>query len=87
MATTVDTLLIEIQAETRKLRKGLDNVNKKLDTTKKKTKDANGALKALGGVLAGLGAGAFVAGTVNTCLLYTSPSPRDLSTSRMPSSA
>ena len=23
----------------------------------------------------------------NTCLLYTSPSPRDLSTSRMPSSA
>ena len=25
--------------------------------------------------------------TANTCLLYTSPSPRDLSTSRMPSSA
>ena len=24
---------------------------------------------------------------VRTCLLYTSPSPRDLSTSRMPSSA
>ena len=24
---------------------------------------------------------------VNNCLLYTSPSPRDLSTSRMPSSA
>ena len=24
---------------------------------------------------------------VDTCLLYTSPSPRDLSTSRMPSSA
>ena len=24
---------------------------------------------------------------VSTCLLYTSPSPRDLSTSRMPSSA
>ena len=24
---------------------------------------------------------------VTTCLLYTSPSPRDLSTSRMPSSA
>ena len=24
---------------------------------------------------------------VNACLLYTSPSPRDLSTSRMPSSA
>ena len=28
-----------------------------------------------------------VLNTVNTCLLYTSPSPRDLSTSRMPSSA
>ena len=25
--------------------------------------------------------------TATTCLLYTSPSPRDLSTSRMPSSA
>ena len=24
---------------------------------------------------------------INICLLYTSPSPRDLSTSRMPSSA
>ena len=66
MATTVDTLLIEIQAETRKLKQGLDGVNKKLDQTKKKSKDVNGALKALGGVLAGLGAGAFVAGTVNT---------------------
>ena len=27
------------------------------------------------------------AGKTTTCLLYTSPSPRDLSTSRMPSSA
>ena len=25
--------------------------------------------------------------SISTCLLYTSPSPRDLSTSRMPSSA
>ena len=31
--------------------------------------------------------GNFEPGTMNTCLLYTSPSPRDLSTSRMPSSA
>ena len=29
----------------------------------------------------------FVPGHVHLCLLYTSPSPRDLSTSRMPSSA
>ena len=28
-----------------------------------------------------------ISNTLNTCLLYTSPSPRDLSTSRMPSSA
>ena len=28
-----------------------------------------------------------VAHAITTCLLYTSPSPRDLSTSRMPSSA
>ena len=34
-------------------------------------------------------AAGFTKGTANynTCLLYTSPSPRDLSTSRMPSSA
>ena len=31
--------------------------------------------------------GAREAGVYNICLLYTSPSPRDLSTSRMPSSA
>ena len=29
----------------------------------------------------------FLEGQASTCLLYTSPSPRDLSTSRMPSSA
>ena len=31
--------------------------------------------------------GVWTIGTLNVCLLYTSPSPRDLSTSRMPSSA
>ena len=30
---------------------------------------------------------ALLGNTIPTCLLYTSPSPRDLSTSRMPSSA
>ena len=38
------------------------------------------------GSSAGSGAGAG-AGAGTGCLLYTSPSPRDLSTSRMPSSA
>ena len=32
-------------------------------------------------------AGVFLVASVGPCLLYTSPSPRDLSTSRMPSSA
>ena len=34
-----------------------------------------------------LDTGIFVGGNADSCLLYTSPSPRDLSTSRMPSSA
>ena len=34
-----------------------------------------------------LAAAAVVVGPCSSCLLYTSPSPRDLSTSRMPSSA
>ena len=33
------------------------------------------------------GLGVLGAGSMYPCLLYTSPSPRDLSTSRMPSSA
>ena len=49
------------------------------------------------GSITGLSVGGLGSGVVNTatladgaasgCLLYTSPSPRDLSTSRMPSSA
>ena len=35
----------------------------------------------------GSGAPLRIIATINCCLLYTSPSPRDLSTSRMPSSA
>ena len=40
--------------------------------------------EAIAGSSARLAYGVFIAGV---CLLYTSPSPRDLSTSRMPSSA
>ena len=51
---------------------------------------ARGLGRAYAEALAGEGA-AIVAADLNdcsdTCLLYTSPSPRDLSTSRMPSSA
>ena len=38
-------------------------------------------------ILRGQDAGRFLTVAPSTCLLYTSPSPRDLSTSRMPSSA
>ena len=39
------------------------------------------------GFLGPNGAGKTTSVRILTCLLYTSPSPRDLSTSRMPSSA
>jgi len=66
MATTVDTLLVEIKAETKKLKQGLDKVNKQLDQTKKKSRDVGSAVKTLGGLLAGLGAGVFLSNTVAT---------------------
>ena len=39
------------------------------------------------GPSAGVAATIFSDGSINTCLLYTSPSPRDRTRSRMPSSA
>ena len=48
--------------------------------------DPMGNVTDLMGVFSGGGTG-FVSGDPTHCLLYTSPSPRDLSTSRMPSSA
>ena len=56
MATTVDQLILEIRAETRQLRKGLDGVNKKLDKTKKTTKGANSAFKKMKAALVAIGA-------------------------------
>ena len=49
----------------------LDSINSK-----------DGSVVEVGAVL-----GSVSESSTNTCLLYTSPSPRDLSTSRMPSSA
>ena len=46
--------------------------------------NSGGPLSGINGGVNGSGGGA---GGSNPCLLYTSPSPRDLSTSRMPSSA
>ena len=43
--------------------------------------------KAYKGISLGYCVGNYMSASWNLCLLYTSPSPRDLSTSRMPSSA
>ena len=56
MAKTVDQLVVEIRAETRQLRKGLDGVNKKLNKTKKSTKGANDAFKKMKAALVAIGA-------------------------------
>ena len=61
--------------------RSLDTVS---DTSAKTTQNIDGmkfAAQAAGGRIGEM------AGRVENCLLYTSPSPRDLSTSRMPSSA
>ena len=58
MSSAVDTLIVEIRAETRKLRKGLDEVNKKLAKTKKSTKGANDAFGKMKAALIAVGAGA-----------------------------
>jgi hypothetical protein len=66
MAKTVDTLLIEIKAETAKLKAGLADVNKKLDQTKQKSKSVGDSLKQVGAILATLGVGVVLANIVNT---------------------
>jgi len=52
---TVDELVIELRAETRKLRKGLDNVNKKLGKTEKTAKKTSNSLGKIGGAVASIG--------------------------------
>ena len=49
--------------------------------------DRRGVAKVVPGVALGLCLATVLAALSTHCLLYTSPSPRDLSTSRMPSSA
>ena len=51
-------------------------------------KFANSAAKSnIGVIIAGAGGSAHLPGMIAACLLYTSPSPRDATLSRMPSSA
>jgi hypothetical protein len=66
MATTVDTLLVEIKAETRQLKQGLNQVNKQLDQTKIKSKGVSSNLKMVAGAIATLGASVVVGNIVST---------------------
>ena len=49
--------------------------------------NGGGGMIAGGGMAAGRGGGGGIVTGASTCLLYTSPSPRDKRQSRMPSSA
>ena len=66
MATTVDQLIVEIRAETKGLRRGLEETNRRIDQT---GKSAKRALVPLGGftrLFAAIGAGAALRGITNT---------------------
>jgi hypothetical protein len=66
MATKVDELIIEIKAETAKLRKGLDQVNTKLNTTNKTAKQSVMTFGNLAKVFAVVGGVQAIRGIVNT---------------------
>ena len=66
MATTVDQLIVEIRAETKKLKKAMDGVDKRLQKTQSKTKKLDGAFSKLGGILATIGVGAALKGIIDT---------------------
>ncbi len=55
MATKVDELIVEIKAETKSLRKGLDGVNKKLNTANAQAKKSVTSFASLGKVFATIG--------------------------------
>ena len=65
MAKTIDQLVLEIRAETKQLRKGLDKVNRSLNKTKKTTKDTNQAFAKMKSALIAVGAGAVLTKVVN----------------------
>ena len=67
---------------------GLDNVDKKIESEKENVSDVSDNLARKNAQVESIQRLVSLAEErVNGCLLYTSPSPRDLSTSRMPSSA
>lgn len=66
MAKTTDQVVIEILAETRKLRAEMSKADKSLNKTKKKAKETSSAFKMIGTAVAGLGLGLLAAQTVQT---------------------
>ena len=67
--------------DTRESKGRMENLNELYTAVEQLVENENGSLREF------LDSTALVADLDNLCLLYTSPSPRDLSTSRMPSSA
>ena len=63
---TVDELIVEIKAETKGLRNGLTQVNKKLEKTNATANKSLISFKALAGVFATLGLARLASGTVST---------------------
>jgi len=66
MATPIDTLLIEIRAETKQLKSDINKVVKQLDRTKKSSVGVTNALKMVGGALAGIGFTKAIGSTIQT---------------------
>ncbi len=66
MSSAVDTLLVEIKAETAQLRKGLNKVNQQLDKTKKSSGAASNALKGFGAIVSTIGLTRLMGSTIDT---------------------
>ena len=70
MATPVEQLIVEIRAETKNLRKGLDEVNTKLRTTNKVVGNSLIGFKSLAKVFAAIGVVQLGKGVVNTARTF-----------------
>lgn len=66
MSNVIDTLVVELKAETRKLTAGLNKVEQQLAKTKKSSGAATNALKGFGAIVATLGIGKLASQTVAT---------------------
>jgi len=70
MADVVDTLIVELKAETKQLRTGLSNVEKQLGRTNKAVGSTLVGFRGLGKVFAVLGIGKMVQSTVSTARTF-----------------